>query len=116
MKRELTCIVCPMGCRLSAELEEGRVVLVSGFTCARGKQYAMDECTHPVRTLTTTARCEGGLVLPVKTDRPIPKEKMTDCMQEINRLLLTAPVHIGDVLIRGVADTDANVIATANLI
>ena len=53
---ELTCIVCPMGCRMTVELSDGGEILsVTGNTCPRGKQYAIDECTHPVRTVTTTA-------------------------------------------------------------
>ena len=56
MKRELTCIVCPIGCQLSVTLENGVVTEVIGNTCPRGKQYAIDECTNPVRTITTTAR------------------------------------------------------------
>ena len=81
MKRELTCIVCPMGCQLTAELEDGKVVSVSGFTCPRGKQYAIDECTHPVRTLTTTVRCTDGGVVAVKTNRPIPKDDPSRILQ-----------------------------------
>ena len=64
MKRELTCIVCPIGCQLSVTLENGVVTEVTGNTCPRGKQYAIDECTHPVRTITTTARTSNGGVIP----------------------------------------------------
>lgn len=114
MKRELTCIVCPMGCRLTAELEDGKVLSVTGFTCPRGKQYAIDECTHPVRTLTTTAKFEDSGVIPVKTDRPIPKELMLECMREINRITVSSPARIGDVLIEKILGTESNVIVAAN--
>ena len=113
-KRELTCIVCPLGCQMTATLEEGKVVAVEGFTCSRGKQYALDECVNPMRTVTTTARATDGGVIAVKTDRAIPKARMMDCMKEINRVTVTLPAHIGDVVIERVLGTDANVVVAAN--
>ena len=115
MKRNLTCIVCPIGCQLSVTLEDGVVTEVTGNTCPRGKQYAIDECTNPVRTVTSTVRTVGGGVIPVKTDRPIPKELMFDCMDEIDRAVAALPAHIGDVVIENLLGTDANVIITANM-
>lgn len=115
MKRELTCIVCPIGCQLSVTLENGVVTEVTGNTCPRGKQYAIDECTNPVRTITTTARTADGGVIPVKTAQPIPKELMFDCMQEINKATVTLPAHIGDVVIKNLLNTGVDVIVTANM-
>lgn len=115
MKRNLTCIVCPIGCQLSVTLENGVVTEVTGNTCPRGKQYAIDECTNPVRTVTTTARTADGRVIPVKTDRPIPKELMFECMKEIDRSVVTLPAQIGDVVIENLLETGANVIVTANM-
>ena len=114
MKRELTCIVCPIGCQLSVTLENGAVTEVSGNTCPRGKQYAIDECTNPVRTITTTARTTNGGVIPVKTDRPIPKNLMFECMKEIDFSVVTLPARIGDVVIENLLGTGANVVVTAN--
>ena len=115
MKRNLTCIVCPIGCQLSVTLENGVVTEVTGNTCPRGKQYAIDECTNPVRTVTTTARTADGGVIPVKTDRPIPKELMFECMKEIDRSVATLPAEIGDIVIENLLGTGANVIVTANM-
>ncbi len=114
MVRELTCIVCPKGCPLKAELENREVISVTGFTCPRGKQYAIDECTHPMRTITSTVRAENGEVVPVKTSTTVPKELMFDCMREINRAVLTLPAHIGDVVISNLLGTGADVVVTAN--
>ena len=115
MTRELTCIVCPKGCQMKAELENGEVISVEGFTCPRGKQYAIDECTHPMRTVTTTARTQNGGVIAVKTDRTIPKEKMFELMAAINAAVVKLPARIGDVVIANVLGTDANVVVTANM-
>ncbi len=114
MIRELTCIVCPKGCPLKVEIENGAVVNVTGFTCPRGKQYAIDECTHPMRTITSTVRAENGEVVPVKTNTTVPKELMFDCMREINRAVVTLPAHIGDVVIANILGTGADVVITAN--
>ena len=114
MVRELTCIVCPKGCPLKVELENGAVANVTGHTCPRGKQYAIDECTHPMRTITTTVRATDGSVIPVKTATTIPKELMFECMKEINKAVLPLPAHIGDVVIANILGTGADVIVTAN--
>ena len=116
MKRELTCIVCPMGCRMTVELsDDGEILSVTGNTCPRGKQYAIDECTHPVRTVTTTAPTSDGRVIPVKTAGAIPKELMLDAMKEINRTTVSLPARIGDVVIEDLLGTGVAVIVTANM-
>ena len=115
MTRELTCIVCPKGCQLKVELEGKTVVSVSGQTCKRGEAYAQAECTAPMRTITTTAAVAGGGVVPVKTDRTIPKELMFDCMVEINKVRVPADAKLGDVVIENVLGTGANVVTTRNV-
>ena len=112
MKRELTCIVCPIGCQLTVELENGKVTAVGGNTCPRGKVYAENECTNPQRTITSTVKCSDGSMVDVKTDRTIPKEKMFECMEIINNKILDLPVSIGDVIIEDVFGS--NIVATQN--
>ena len=114
MIRELTCIVCPKGCALRVELDGKTVTGVTGHTCPRGKKYAEDECTHPMRTVTSTVRTVSGDVVAVKTATTIPKEKMFACMEAINQTVIPVPVTIGDVVIENVADTGVAVVATAN--
>lgn len=112
--RELTCIVCPKGCQIKVELENGEIKNITGNTCPRGKQYAIDECTHPMRTVTSTCRTSKGGVIPVKTNRTIPKELMFDCMKAINCATVLLPAKIGDVVIPNVLGTGADVVVTAN--
>lgn len=113
MKRNLTCIICPMGCALEAELEDGEVISITGNTCPRGAEYAKTECTNPMRTVTSTIRCENGAVVPVKTDRMIPKGKMMECMEIINSTVSPLPIKARDVIIRDVFGS--NIIATHSL-
>lgn len=112
MERKLTCIVCPLGCQLTVQLNGREVVKVEGNTCPRGAEYARNECTNPQRTVTSTVRCENGGLVSVKTDRPIPKEKMSECMQLINKAVAKLPVAIGDVILSDVFAS--NIVATQN--
>ena len=113
-ERKLTCIVCPKGCDLTVRFDEhGNIEDISGFTCPRGKEYAYAECTAPVRTVTTTVRCEDGEVVSVKTNKPVPKEKIFEVMAEINSVIAQNSVKIGDVIIKNVCGTDADVVATS---
>lgn len=115
MIKELICVACPLGCALSVELnDKGEVLSVSGNTCPRGEKYAVDECTNPVRMLTSTVKVNGGSlpVVPVKTSKPIPKDKMFECMKVINSEVVDAPVRMGEVIICNVCDTGADIVAT----
>lgn len=60
MKREFTCIVCPNGCRLHTEVENGAVTSVTGNRCPKGRDFAEKECTAPTRSLCTTVKTLGG--------------------------------------------------------
>ncbi|MBO7273466.1 MAG: DUF1667 domain-containing protein, partial [Clostridia bacterium] len=88
---------------------------VTGNTCPRGKQYAVDECISPARTITTTARTSNGGIIPVKTANPIPKQLMFDCMKEIDKAIVTLPAQIGDVVIENLLNTGVDVVVTANM-
>jgi len=101
-ERNMTCIICPMGCSITVKLDGENITGISGNTCKRGAAYAEAEVSHPERTLTTTMRCADGRMVSVKTDRPIPKSKMRACMERINAHTAALPVSIGDVLIEDV--------------
>ena len=116
MTRNLTCIVCPMGCALTVELDENKHVLsIKGNTCKRGEVYANTECVAPRRTITTTVAVRGGGVASVKTDGTVPKELIFDCMQEINKALAEPDGLLGDVVIENILDTGVNVVLTRNV-
>ena len=112
MKRDLVCIVCPMGCNLSVEVEDGKLISISGNTCKRGQEYAINECTSPVRCVTTTMKTEEGETVSVKTDRAIPKDKMFELMEIINKQKVTLPISVGDIIIEDVFGS--NIVATQN--
>ena len=115
MTRTLTCIGCPMGCQLTAELQNGAVVSVSGNTCKRGEDYARKECVAPMRTVTGTVRLTDGRILPVRTAADIPKEKVFDAAAAFNSFHPTPPLAIGDLVIADVCGTGVAVVATKNV-
>ena len=117
MKKELTCIVCPMGCRLSVTLDEcGLPTAVEGNRCPRGAAYAKDELTHPTRTLTSTVRVSNrtDTMVSVKTKEPIPKECIFEVMAKIRKAEVEAPVRAGTVILADVCGTD--VVATKTVL
>ena len=114
-ERELTCVVCPAGCKVTVTLDDsGKIIDVQGYTCKRGKTYAENEVTHPVRTLTSTVYVQtanGRRMLPVKTDRAIPKETLFDAMTLVRAYTAKAPVKTGDVLIANFIEEGTNLVA-----
>lgn len=99
MTAELTCIICPNGCSLTVHEENG-VVRVEGATCPNGVKYGEQEVRDPRRTLTTTVRVEGGILplVSVRSAAPVKKAELKAAVRALDGLVLTAPVHIGDVV------------------
>ncbi len=116
MHSELTCIVCPIGCRIQIdETENGYII--EGYACPRGKKYALQELEDPRRMVTSTVRVENGFLalVPVKTAEPIPKNLIFDVMTQINSVVVEAPVFLGDVIVKDVAGTGIDIIATRDM-
>ena len=115
-KRELICIGCPMGCPLTVEMNGTEVVSVTGNTCPRGDAYARKEVTNPTRIVTSTVKVEGGKVdmVSVKTKEDIPKGKIFECVKALKGVTVKAPIHIGDVILKDVAGTGVDIVATKN--
>ena len=113
-KRELTCINCPMGCRITVTMEGDNIISVEGNTCKRGHLYACNEVKSPVRTVTTTIKVIGGESdrVSCKTKDPVPKDKIFEVMDAINKASAKAPIAIGDVLIEDCVGTGIPVVAT----
>lgn len=112
--RKLICIECPKGCRLICKIKGRRLIKLSGNKCARGKVYAKAEIENPVRVLCAAAPAVGLelAVVPVKTDRPIPKSKIFDAMKAIKRIRVSKPAESGDVIRENIYGLKANLIAT----
>lgn len=117
--KKLTCICCPLGCSIEADMQGGSVVSVRGNGCPNGEKYAHTELTAPVRTLTSTVALvnskSGMRLAPVRSSEPIPKDKLFDCMKEIANISVSAPVHIGDTVLQNAAGTGISIIITRDI-
>lgn len=111
--KDLTCIVCPRGCRLHVDDDMN----VTGNFCPRGAQYAISELTNPVRTITTSIRVTNRpyTLVSVKTTNPIPKQKIFDVMKEIDKITVEAPVRIGQIVKTNVLGLDSDIVITKNI-
>lgn len=116
MTKEFTCIVCPNGCHLVVDIN-GDNIKVSGNTCKKGEEFAITELTNPVRTISSTVRTcfKDCPVVPVRVSAPIPKEKIFDVMNEINKVLVDKRLKIGDVVIKNVLGLGSDVIAISDM-
>jgi len=112
---EFTCIVCPVGCTLRVTVSEGNDIRVLGNKCPKGAEYALSEVTNPQRYVQSTVVLIGSKTerrLPVKTDKPVPKNHVFDVVNEIRKVKVNVPVKVGDVVLKNVLGLGANVIAT----
>ena len=107
--KELTCIVCPRGCRLKIDDDMN----VTGNTCPRGDAYARKELTSPTRIVTSSVKVEGGKVVSVKTASDIPKDRIFDIVRELKNVTAVPPVKIGDVIKHDIAGTGVDIVATS---
>ncbi len=144
MRKTITCIICPNGCLLSADVSEPgtdapvtgtenprsidspvtgagcpRVIdgPVTGAGCPRGEAYFIQEITDPRRTLTSSVLVTGG-ELPlcsVRLTEPIPIARIPDVMKEIRKMKVEAPLESGTILIRDVLGLGSDVITTKTI-
>jgi CxxC motif-containing protein len=118
MKKEMICIGCPMGCYLIVDYDGKTICGVSGNRCKVGLEHAEKEISNPERTLTTTVKVKNGHLplVSVRTNKPIPKNKIFDTMDLLAKIEVEAPIKIGDPIIQNIFDTGVNVVATKNII
>ena len=118
MKKELLCIICPLGCPLTIEYTNNTINEIFGNRCKLGLEYAKKEFVNPERTLTTTVKVKNGHLplVSVRTNKPILKNKIFETMDLLANIELDAPIKIGDVIIKNLLKTNANVVATKNII
>jgi CxxC motif-containing protein len=113
MIRKLTCIECPESCSLTVDIENCRVVKVEGNKCPKGEAYATTEVENPLRVLTGTVLAKGlGVkMVPVRTDKPIPKVKIPAAAAEIKKIRVTSSLRVGDVIVSDFLGLGVNLVA-----
>ena len=117
VKKHFTCVTCPVGCEIDVELKDSEVVAMEGNKCKKGLEFVSQELEEPMRILTTTIPIKGAkwAMLPVRTDKPIPKRLFFRALEEMANIKLRAPVRMSKVIVRDIAGTDADIVATRSM-
>lgn len=110
----VTCVTCPIGCSITVESDGKDIKSIEGAQCKRGVEYAKNEVIAPVRILTSIVKVDGAAVplVAVRSNRPVPKESMFQCMDEIRKVVMPVPVHVGDVIVADICGTGCDIVAT----
>jgi len=115
-KTEFVCIVCPMGCQLTAQ-KAGDDYAISGNSCPRGEKYGKQEMVYPIRHISSTIKVENGFLklCPVKTETEIPKDMIFPVMKVINEIKVQAPIKSGQLIVENILETGVNIIASRDI-
>jgi CxxC motif-containing protein len=115
MEKKVICVICPAGCEGIVKGSGNRIDETTGFHCKKGKTYAEDEYLNPKRILTSTVKVKNYdyPVLPVRSDVPIPKSLLFECMGIIKKIEISAPVKNGQIIVKNILESGANIIASA---
>lgn len=114
MIKKIICIECPKGCSISVNIKKGKISSLKGNECQKGLRYATSEVESPLRVLTSTVLSQGLplKMIPVRTDRPIPKRHAYKAAKAIKKIRIAKPVLAGDVLVEDFLGLGVNLIAT----
>ncbi|OGN93761.1 MAG: hypothetical protein A2Z75_06625 [Chloroflexi bacterium RBG_13_50_10] len=116
-KKHFVCVVCPVGCEIDVVHDGSKIISMEGSKCEKSEEFVSQELIESMRILTTTVRIQGSKwpVIPVRTDRAVPKRLFPRIMRQLRRIKLQAPVSMLDVVVRDVLHTGANIIVTRTM-
>jgi CxxC motif-containing protein len=116
-KRHFVCVVCPIGCEIDVVHDGSKIISMEGNKCEKSQEFVSQELIEPVRILTTTVRIQGSRwpVIPVRTDKAVPKRLFPRVMKQLRLVELQAPVNMLDVVVSNILHTEANVVATRTM-
>jgi CxxC motif-containing protein len=116
-KRHFVCVVCPIGCEIDVVHDGSRIISMEGNKCEKSVEFVSQELVEPMRILTTTVRIEGSRwpVIPVRTDKSVPKQLFPRIMRQLRHIKLQAPVNMLDLVVKDIVGTGANIVATRTM-
>jgi CxxC motif-containing protein len=117
IEKEITCIVCPLGCKILVRAVEDQFELLEGNKCKKGVEYAKSEALDPRRMLTSSVLVKNGEwpLVSVKSSEPVQKHKVYSVLKEIKKAKVKTPVKSGQIIIKNVANTNIDIIATKSI-
>jgi CxxC motif-containing protein len=88
-----------------------------GEGCQRGGMWIRREIESPMRTVTTSVLVRGGdaVCASVRTQNPVPLERVWDVVRALRDVELDAPVDIGQTVMTDPAGVVTTVIATRKI-
>lgn len=91
-----------------------RIKQIAGNRCPRGAAYVTQEIEAPMRNIATSILVEGG-ELPlasVRLTKPVPRERLSNVMEAIKKIKVSAPIQEGTIVIPDVLGLGSDVIVT----
>ena len=116
-QQEITCIVCPIGCKIMVQSDGPSAKVLTGHRCKEGISYATTEALDPRRMLTSSILVHDGEwpLVSVKTSNSVPKKDIFNVLKDIQKTSVNAPVKRGDILLSNVANLNIDIIATKTI-
>lgn len=116
-ENKITCIVCPIGCKILVRTDGKKIINMDGSKCKQGIDYAINEALDPRRMLTTSVSVKDGKwpLVSVKSSQPVPKYKVFQVLKEIKKININAPLRSGQTILTDVANTGINIVATKTI-
>ena len=117
MKKVIICTLCPNSCEIAVEYANTEDAVITGNLCSRGRGYAVSECFDPQRTFTGNVDIEGSFRkrLPVRSNKPISRDKMMDCAELLKTIRLEAPVESGYKVLENIFESGADIVAAMSI-
>jgi len=117
MTREIICIECPLGCVLSADIDNNKVIVTRGNKCPKGEAYAVSEVESPRRFFTATVLADNLEIkmVPVKTTQPIPKSKIIEAASTVKKIKIAKPVSMGEAIVKDFLGLKIDLVVTRSV-
>ena len=113
---QMICMNYTLCCSRTVTQADDGTITVTGNTCKRGETYGITEMTAPKRVVTSIVKVDNreDAFVSVKSAAPITKSKMFEAMDIIRAATISAPVKIGDIVIKDILG-ETDIIATSNI-
>ena len=117
MNKEFLCIICPLSCSIKIKSSKKKIISMKGFKCEKGREYVNKEFYFPKRTLTTTVLVKNGYIplVSVRSDKELPKYLIFKAMEILKKKKVTAPVKIGQIVVKNILGSGINIVTTKNV-
>ena len=116
-ENKITCIICPIGCKIFVKTNGKQIAVTEGNICKKGIDYAKSEALDPRRMLTTSVLVKGGEwpLVSIKSTRPVPKDKLFLILRQIKKITINAPVVSGQIIIKNIFNSGVDIVATKTI-